>query len=161
MNYSEWNIFRYFIHDFEAHIILCSQFTPYQNWSVNTEYWVVTKQNHSMVSGTKTITVIYRHRDTSQSSVVCFCMLALSRNRFLLRDIPSHIAKHVARIDLKKNSDCDANERTEHLISNCTAKTEIPANHLGKNIIDEGEIPSLQPSQLLQFSKALKLNGEL
>lgn len=34
------------------------------------------------------------------------------------------------------------------MTSNCITTIEIGANHLGKYVIDEGEMPSLKPSQM-------------
>lgn len=42
-------------------------------------------------------------------------------------------------------------ETPEHLTPDNIAITEILANHLGVDVIDEGKIPSLKPSQPLQF----------
>lgn len=50
-------------------------------------------------------------------------------------------------------------ETPEHLTSNCIAITEIRTSQLGKDVINEGKIPSLKPFQLLQFIKAIRLDG--
>lgn len=47
------------------------------------------------------------------------------------------------------------------LTSNYTAITEIRANVGDEGVIDQEEIPSLKPPQLLQFITALRLDGEL
>lgn len=68
------------------------------------------------------------------------------------------------RIDLKHNSDCRyrraEDENPEYLISKCTTIAVIRVSHFGKAITDEGEMPFLKASQLLQFLKTLNLTSK-
>lgn len=96
-------------------------------------------------------------------------ILELSRNKLrLLPNFPTghcHLGKHMATIAVKPNSYCifdgTENKNLEHLSSNCTAITEICTNHVDKDVIDEGQVPSVTASRLLQFLKALRLVGDL
>lgn len=71
----------------------------------------------------------------------------------------------MVRIGLQQHSDCRVCDTdivsSEQLTSSRTAITGIRANHLRKDVIDKGEIPSLKPTHTLQFIEAVSLDGEL
>lgn len=82
-------------------------------------------------------------------------MPELSRNRLCL--ITSFPTGHITLANI-----CQGQARNRLATAGCAgAITEIGINHIGKDVIDEVEIPLLKPSQLMQFIKALRLNRQL
>jgi len=72
---------------------------------------------------------------------------------------------HLKRVGLGNHGDCkfsgDEKETPEHLLCECDALSNIRTNLFGSSIINDGEISSLKPTQLLAFIKALKLEDDL
>jgi len=69
------------------------------------------------------------------------------------------LRSHLKRIGLGNHGDCrfcrDEEETPQQLLCECDV-SNIGTNLFGSSIINDGEIPSLKPTQLLAFIKALK-----
>jgi len=75
------------------------------------------------------------------------------------------IENPILLVGLRNHGDCrfcgDEKETPEHLLCESDAVSNIRTNLFGSSIINDGEISSLKPTQLMTFINALKLEEEL
>ena len=73
--------------------------------------------------------------------------------------------EHLSRLKLRNNGECrfcgEYGETPEHLITECAETTTIRAMNFGTADVEDGELASVESSQILAFIKALRQYDEL